>query len=340
MRYINDDFKKDNIHRSGWKDTINLLKNEHGYYNILVDVYLDATFHWRTDLLECLKKDWMGFIHHTPTGNNNSKDLVTKIDFVNCKGLFVLSYDLKQRLLEINPNLPPIHVLMHPTETPEQLFSIGKYVSNKEKKLIHIGNWMRDPDEFSKVRTALIKYDLNDNMEFLPNSDYDTLLSNNLVCIFLKDASAINTVIECIVRNTPIVVNPLPAVVEYLGEKYPLYANDSLEASSKLNNMTLILSAYTYLCNMNKTKFTFNYFNDSFNQVMLSNGYHKVDPPLITTYPLSNGTQGTQGTQGTDTFQSLSFRIPVTTGRGVGRSKPIEVNKRRPPFDNGHDFYD
>jgi hypothetical protein len=64
-------------------------------------------------------------------------------------------------------------------------------------------------------------------IETLENSDYDTLLSENIVCIYLVDASTVNTVLECIVRNTPIIINRHPAVVELLGNDYPLFYNGS-----------------------------------------------------------------------------------------------------------------
>ena len=53
--------------------------------------------------------------------------------------------------------------------------------------------------------------------------EYDQLLEKNIVFIELIDASANNTILECIVRNTPIIVNKIEPVVEYLGDDYPLY---------------------------------------------------------------------------------------------------------------------
>ena len=39
------------------------------------------------------------------------------------------------------------------------------------------------------------------------------------------NSSANNTVLECIARNSPIIVTKHPAIKEYLGEDYPLYFN-------------------------------------------------------------------------------------------------------------------
>ena len=59
-------------------------------------------------------------------------------------------------------------------------------------------------------------------------------------------------------------VRKLPAVVEYLGEKYPLYFESLSEAENKLKNIENIIKTYLYLTNMNKTKFTYEYFVNSF----------------------------------------------------------------------------
>jgi Polysaccharide pyruvyl transferase len=59
----------------------------------------------------------------------------------------------------------------------------------------------------------------------LDNDDYDALISdsNSVIFLHLIDASAVNTVIECLARGTPLIVNRHPAVEEYLGKEYPLF---------------------------------------------------------------------------------------------------------------------
>ena len=48
----------------------------------------------------------------------------------------------------------------------------------------------------------------------LSDDDYDALLTRNIVFLKLVDCSAVNTVIECIERNTVIIVNRHPALEE------------------------------------------------------------------------------------------------------------------------------
>lgn len=97
-------------------------------------------------------------------------------------------------------------------------------------------------------------------IKHLKNDEYDQLLSANVVLINLVDASAVNTLIECIVRNTPILINRLPAVVEYLGPDYPLYYQNLAEASLLLNDWSKIEAGHQYLLGMDKYKFQMNTF--------------------------------------------------------------------------------
>lgn len=83
-------------------------------------------------------------------------------------------------------------------------------------------------------------------LEYLPNKEYDQLLTHNIVYLNLYEASAANTLIEAMARYTPIIVSKIPPVVEYLGSKYPLYIEDL-----KISKLTRrkVLDAYKYLVN-------------------------------------------------------------------------------------------
>lgn len=100
-------------------------------------------------------------------------------------------------------------------------------------------------------------------LQHLDNDNYDHLLTNNIVFIKLVDASAVNTLVECIVRNTPIIVNKIEPIVEVLGVDYPLYYETYYEASCLLDNYTKLQSAYIYLTNFDKTRFKIQTFMDT-----------------------------------------------------------------------------
>ena len=111
-----------------------------------------------------------------------------------------------------------------------------------------------DKDLYKKVKL----------LPFLPNDQYDQLLSENIVFLDLYDSVANNTIIECIVRNTPVLVNPLPSVIEYLGIDYPLYFNTLEEAALKAENIDLIIEAHHFLVEHRvKRKLTGKYFRKS-----------------------------------------------------------------------------
>ena len=101
---------------------------------------------------------------------------------------------------------------------------------------------------------------------------YDKLLTENIVFINLVDASAVNTVIECIVRETPIIINKLPSIVELLGEKYPLYFTEDDDLNTKvyelLKNDKKIIKAHKYLKRIKKEKFYINNFIEEFKNIL------------------------------------------------------------------------
>jgi len=97
-------------------------------------------------------------------------------------------------------------------------------------------------------------------ISYLDDVDYDTLLSKNIVFLNLVDASAVNTLIECIMRCTPIIVNKIPAVMELLGSNYPLYYKSYYEVSQILDDTERIRQGYLYIVGLDKSKFDINTF--------------------------------------------------------------------------------
>ena len=76
---------------------------------------------------------------------------------------------------------------------------------------------------------------------------YDACLAENIAFMDLWDTSANNALVECIVRATPVLVNPLPAVVEYLGADYPFYFSSLEEAAEKALDLDLVARTHRYL---------------------------------------------------------------------------------------------
>jgi len=81
--------------------------------------------------------------------------------------------------------------------------------------------------------------------------EYDDLISKNIIFIDLFDAGANTAIVECIIRNTPIIISKLEGVVDYLGDDYPLYFTNLNEIPDLLT-INKIKQAYYYLLNMKK----------------------------------------------------------------------------------------
>jgi len=85
------------------------------------------------------------------------------------------------------------------------------------------------------------------------DDEYDQLMIENIIMIELIDASACNTVIESILRCTPILINKIPPVIEYLGDDYPFYYGCFQEAAKKAVDLDIIRETHEYLLKKDKT---------------------------------------------------------------------------------------
>ena len=231
--------------------------------------------------------------------NSNIALLFTNINFIkslkNCFLIITLSNYITQYLEYKFKTLGftiPICTLKHPVMTNNILkFDIKNYYANSKKHIMQIGQQMRKLSSIYLINTTShkkiwltgeknmthcanmlnreINY-FNINRNLIRNDvsmlytntyeEYDDLLSKNIVFIDLFDAAANNVVIECIIRNTPIIINRIPGVMDYLGFDYPLYFSNLSEINDLLNDNNKIELAYNYLLNMDKTDLQFGHF--------------------------------------------------------------------------------
>lgn len=138
-------------------------------------------------------------------------------------------------------------------------YTLGKSVSTHSGHYTHVGvtnNWCRDMYNDTLKTLASVTV-----ISHLSAKEYDDILSRSVVWLNLVDASAVNTLVECIVRNTPIFINPLPAVVELLGTAYPLYTRTQ-DLTEMKRLIPKIPDAHRYLKRIDKTQFTIGHFKD------------------------------------------------------------------------------
>lgn len=220
-----------------------------------------------------------------------------------CLGLFALSEDHAWRIRRVTGK--PVSVVYLPSEIPNLVFNFDRFNENEEKKVVQIGWWLRrqtaidhlpvsesNPLGYRKVRlvprfasNAYEQIEAMRRVEFqrygfpsqgvgevevlmhLPNDQYDELLSCNIAMVQLEAASANNAVVECLARGTPLLVNRLPAVEEYLGREYPLYYKDLDDAAKKLMDLGRLKEAHEYLRNSEKReRLSPEYFRRTFEQ--------------------------------------------------------------------------
>jgi hypothetical protein len=89
--------------------------------------------------------------------------------------------------------------------------------------------------------------------------DYDVMLTNSILLLDLFEVSASNALVECIMSCTPVYVKKHPAIVEYIGNEYPLFFENVDEIDVKDKDL---INAHKYLLKLDKYKFTSDAFRD------------------------------------------------------------------------------
>ena len=238
------------------------------------------------------KFPWIGFVHNPPNVPewfdyyNSTGALFERSVFLEslktCRCLITLSNYLK-KWIQTKTDVPVISI-KHPTETPQKKWNLRKFLSEPNPRLIQIGYWLRKMEsivdinaprhykrvwlpsniEYAEEMLGVHKKTLREfegqryrwsraeKIERVSNEYYDDWMSSGVVFLDLYDSSANNAIIESIARNTPILVNKIKPVVEYLGTDYPLYFENLDHAAQLLDDKENIYNAHAYLKAMDK----------------------------------------------------------------------------------------
>jgi polysaccharide pyruvyl transferase WcaK-like protein len=215
---------------------------------------------------------------------NNADVLVTNPLFLeslpHCRFLIVFSEHLAKQIKQRIP-FARIHVIGHPKEMGNVFWDINKFL--EKPRLVQIGGFLRDPMGIYKLQLTqkqkwLNKFVLNGSgtnnkckvnftgnenafqhelemwindviqgvgeIDRLTDEQYHNFLTDIVVFLPLINASACNTLLECLVTCTPVVVPSLPSVMEALPVGYPLIfpVNDYTTAASIINKDNIILA--------------------------------------------------------------------------------------------------
>ncbi len=225
-----------------------------------------------------ITQDWVGILHVPFDAPDWFNPDVSPENFLNsslwqesrphCRGIITLAADLEADLNAFDKDLATLS-LHHPIEMDVEMFDPAAY--RARPRVVQIGDWLRKLQAIHRLsapgheRVMLLKNHTENFLEheiavfgdhrdpgvnmcrMVPNDEYDRLLSSSVVLCLLYATAANNVVIECIARATPVLINPLPAVLAYLGRDYPLYVRDEVEAAICLSQPDKIEAAHQYL---------------------------------------------------------------------------------------------
>ncbi len=282
-------------HRYSWDKILYRLEESLGDVNGTLLIGAVEQYFNAGQRIDC---EWIGFIHWCPDipkyvdilygqGPYDLSDFLLNQDFLSCmktcKGIFVFSEHLKhwlQERLDV-----PVESVLYPADEAARKFSFDAYRSNTKPMIIMIGHWLRVFRSIFELPTATLeKVWLRGDTklvwekcievaggftpvgkttvpDYVSNDEFDNLLSQNLGFLHLYKSSANNAVVDCLARHTPLLVNRIDSVAEYLGSSYPFYFISLEEAAYKAENLDFVYETYQYLKNNQiQEKISLDYF--------------------------------------------------------------------------------
>lgn len=297
-------------HQHGWNEVLRLMRkhlHQPTGAPAFLDDFVDISFGDNSgDPGIPYRHPWVGIIHHPvkiPVADpllamKGAGTMMRTSNFREslacCKGLITFSLSNSRQIKSVLDELGstvPVFSLAHPTALNVPQFDFDKF--EKTRHINAVGFWLRRLQTFAALRTDLKKRyifmshrveERKDHlrkctqglpqdftvMPYLNFDGYNHALSTGIGFSDYYAVCASNTILEHIARATPILVNPEPSVVEYLGKEYPLYFRGLHDAEEKLRDMALIKAAHEYLkapkCSL---EVSYGYFIQRIREVLL-----------------------------------------------------------------------
>lgn len=273
-------------HRSGWPRVMDALRKVVSDPLILLDDFTDASFSY-TPLKAPHSRPWVGVFHHATEIHSplagDRKQLLRKIEnhrfwresVKHLRGAVALCEDVATDLRDWL-GVPVLNVL-HPTETgvlpwnaaamADKLLVQAGYCQRNTQVIfqVDVPGWQRiklfgaSPSYKSRdehLRNNPRRPDIDRSrvsiLRRLPDAGYDALLATSVLLVEMYGAAANNLTVEAMVRGTPMLVNRLPAVAEYLGDDYPLFWGELSDVPGLLADEGRIRAASAQLLDRSK----------------------------------------------------------------------------------------
>jgi hypothetical protein len=247
----------EDVHYYGWFFIMNSIKNDIVDTNsdITLDSFSDSFF-WESK--KSIRSNWVGIVHAVATDSDNLHHQTLHkyvrhpwflLNKTRCLKLITLSKytaDILRSLTDI-----PVTHLYHP-KSCEAFFNIDSYFNNPQlnQSGFHSRNFLKFAEFDTQIDKIMyvdkewnnkylnqylssVSHNINIKNCFLNNMDYIHNLVSSIGFGYYNDVGASNCLLEHIVTNTPIIVNKHPAIVEYIGEEYPLFYEDIKHSPDK-----------------------------------------------------------------------------------------------------------
>lgn len=287
-----------------------------------------------------------------------------------CKGLITVSPHWQPWfavLPELKQNNIAVFAVKHPMTRPVGgiPFSVKSLIENKKKNLILIGHHYLRVAPFYSLNTTFTKVWMEHSLlrideelmtrhvpseqlnsveirKYTSLSEYLSFLRSNLILIDAWTASYNSAVMECMKLGIPMLVRKLEAVVDYLGDDYPLYFQSSEELEGLLVEEgkleELLAEAHHYLMNLDISEFSLDRFNIRMDDVLkqitlpqLDFSYDNEKLSLLVIVPRVRDSVHVLNTEksilkllGTINKEIISFRCEVQIDGNLLRAKNIE----------------
>lgn len=248
MKLINKTVPGAGIHRTGWPVVNNYFRQKSSDDGILFHDFVEVMFRYSTKKSP-IHDPWAGIFHSPATVDSSllcdKNSVLSTLPYSPNWTFPVKAITLCEEAAEFIKNNWNIECLSlkHPIERNfprwkgsgcKQIVQIGStlrdsraiYELEVEKgwEKFHLQNkasWSTKRDELLNIPQGTIK-----TFQHVSNEIYDSILSTSVIISKYFGVGASNLIVECMIRGTPILINKLPPIVEYLGEDYPFYMDN------------------------------------------------------------------------------------------------------------------
>lgn len=252
---VNKCFWEHHLSSGGWGWVSNLIYKKFNNNNAKIDLYTAYEYQVRNNYLNgpCI-----AIFHQVISGYERSlENLISQKNWRHNKqkiiGAITVSHDQAEFLSR--QGIKNISCILHPTPLNVGKWKLDNFL--KTNRIIHIGVHCRNLEFFSRlaheqfgglnyfyvmvkkkeVEPEFIRKYKVPIISRLSDNKFNKILKDSIVFLQLDSATANNTVLECIARGTPIIINPKGGIMDYLGKNYPLYYRSYGEAANLIRKI-------------------------------------------------------------------------------------------------------